>query len=366
MKLKLHENIKRLRKEKNLTQDKLAEILGVTVGAVSRWENENNTPDIVMLTTIASFFDVSVDALLGYDVASKKAKDIVARIDACVAEHNFEEAIELSRDALNRYPHDFAVIYSSAMVYQVRALERQDKEDAIKAIDLLTGSLQYLSQNNNPELNEYDIKMQIAYNYLLVDKKVALEKYKEINFAGINNISLAYIHLQNGELDRALNYCTLSMIDRLAEFIDASICMIMALAGKGKKKDIDEAICLAKTLIDVIGQYSKDEVGRFSKLQASCYALLAYLYERIGDEAEVKKYVRKGKKLAESFDENGAEDIAKCFRFYHAEKEQYFIMDSIGENAVEGIEKMLRKQISNMGRIDKKALNKIIDYWEKE
>ena len=41
-------------------------------------------------------------------------------------------------------------------------------------------------------------------------------------------------------------------------------------------------------------------------------------------------------------------------------------MDSIGENAVEGIEKMLRKQISNMGRIDKKALNKIIDYWEKE
>ena len=58
MKLKLHENIKRLRKEKNLTQDKLAEILGVTVGAVARWENENNTPDIVMLTTIATFFDV--------------------------------------------------------------------------------------------------------------------------------------------------------------------------------------------------------------------------------------------------------------------------------------------------------------------
>ena len=46
MKLKLCENIRKLRKEKGLTQEKLAEILAVSVGAVSKWENGNNTPDI--------------------------------------------------------------------------------------------------------------------------------------------------------------------------------------------------------------------------------------------------------------------------------------------------------------------------------
>lgn len=39
MDLKLHENIKKFRKDKKLTQEKLAEMLGVTVGAVSKWEN---------------------------------------------------------------------------------------------------------------------------------------------------------------------------------------------------------------------------------------------------------------------------------------------------------------------------------------
>ena len=51
MKLKLHENIKAFRRERGLTQEKLAEALGVTVGAVSKWENGNNTPDIIIIET---------------------------------------------------------------------------------------------------------------------------------------------------------------------------------------------------------------------------------------------------------------------------------------------------------------------------
>ena len=74
MKLTLYENIKKLRKNKGMTQEELAEFLGVTVGAVSKWENGNNTPDIVMLTILADFFDVSVDVLLGYEISSKIGK----------------------------------------------------------------------------------------------------------------------------------------------------------------------------------------------------------------------------------------------------------------------------------------------------
>lgn len=56
-------NIKNLRKQKNLTQEQVAEKLGVSYQAVSRWENNANTPEIALLPEIASIFDISIDAL---------------------------------------------------------------------------------------------------------------------------------------------------------------------------------------------------------------------------------------------------------------------------------------------------------------
>ena len=51
--MSIGEQIRKYRIEAGLTQEKLAEALGVTVGAVSKWENGNNTPDIVMLGILA-------------------------------------------------------------------------------------------------------------------------------------------------------------------------------------------------------------------------------------------------------------------------------------------------------------------------
>ena len=56
-------NIKRLRLEKHLTQNKLARKLGVSYQAVSKWENNICAPDIALLPAIANLFDVSIDSL---------------------------------------------------------------------------------------------------------------------------------------------------------------------------------------------------------------------------------------------------------------------------------------------------------------
>lgn len=54
-----------LRKEHNITQEKLAAEMGVSIAAVSKWENRNSMPDIVMLCALADFFEVTTDELLG-------------------------------------------------------------------------------------------------------------------------------------------------------------------------------------------------------------------------------------------------------------------------------------------------------------
>ena len=59
------QNIRRFRKEKTLTQSELAELLGVSVQAVSKWERELCYPDIFLLPDISDLISISIDELLG-------------------------------------------------------------------------------------------------------------------------------------------------------------------------------------------------------------------------------------------------------------------------------------------------------------
>ena len=74
MKTKFAENFKLLRKEKGITQEKLAERLNVSAQSVSRWELGICYPDLELIPAIANYFGVSTDILLLNDVDSK-AKD---------------------------------------------------------------------------------------------------------------------------------------------------------------------------------------------------------------------------------------------------------------------------------------------------
>jgi len=65
MSLTIGQTIKKLRKERNLTQEELAEQLNVTFQAISKWENETGMPDISQVVPLARVFGVSTDVLFG-------------------------------------------------------------------------------------------------------------------------------------------------------------------------------------------------------------------------------------------------------------------------------------------------------------
>ena len=74
MKIKIGENIKRLRKAKNVTQEQVAEVLGISVTAVSKWERCETYPDITLLFPLAHYFEVTLDELMGYDEEKVQAE----------------------------------------------------------------------------------------------------------------------------------------------------------------------------------------------------------------------------------------------------------------------------------------------------
>ena len=65
--------IKRLRRERSITQEQLAEYLGISTGAVSQWECDRTAPDITQLPLLANIFDVSADELL--EIGGKKKEE---------------------------------------------------------------------------------------------------------------------------------------------------------------------------------------------------------------------------------------------------------------------------------------------------
>ena len=69
--------LKKLRKEKNLTQEQLAEQLNVSGRTVSRWETGSNMPDISILVELAEFYDVSIPEIIDGERKSETMKEEV-------------------------------------------------------------------------------------------------------------------------------------------------------------------------------------------------------------------------------------------------------------------------------------------------
>lgn len=118
MNIYLGENLKELRRKRNLTQEKLAEFLGVSFQAVSKWERGDTYPDIALLPEIASFFKVSVDELLGVNRAENERE-----ILKCLEEYDNLTDTDLKKKTIyelkDKYPNDFRIMlrYMTCLVH---------------------------------------------------------------------------------------------------------------------------------------------------------------------------------------------------------------------------------------------------------
>ena len=112
MKLNIGETIKKLRKEREITQEEFAEILGVSCQSVSRWENNSCYPDIELIPTIAAFFDISTDKLMGVDeIAEKKAVDKYLKdFQVAISVGNIDECIRVARAGVAEFPNNYVLL----------------------------------------------------------------------------------------------------------------------------------------------------------------------------------------------------------------------------------------------------------------
>ncbi|MCL2771865.1 MAG: helix-turn-helix domain-containing protein [Oscillospiraceae bacterium] len=109
MNIYISENIKRLRREKNLTQEALADFIGISFQAVSKWECGDAYPDITLLPTLANFFEVTLDELVGMNEIknAKKLDEIKEQYRKFNTNKTHKEVRELLRGGLKIFPNDY-------------------------------------------------------------------------------------------------------------------------------------------------------------------------------------------------------------------------------------------------------------------
>lgn len=173
MTLHIGENIRRMRRDRNLTQEEVAAHLGISFQSISKWERGDGYPDITMLPALAHYFRVTVDKLLGMDELSRQEAydhfNAVWNANNRSGKHG--ENVSLMRTALKDFPNDALLL-----VQLSTSLEKLDGTDEEKRDNL---------------------RKSIA-----VQEQILRGEDSEVRNATQFNICFAY--MKNGEPDKAI------------------------------------------------------------------------------------------------------------------------------------------------------------------
>lgn len=366
MQLNLSDNIKKFRKEMDLTQEGLAEAFGVTVGAVSKWESGSTVPDIMTLLELADFFNISMDVLLGYNISSKSIDDITARMSRLLKERRYDEAITEADKALVRYPGNFKIIYHSAVTYNVVAATTKFRKYKQKTIELYQQALKYISQNDDPDVSEFAIRRQLAEIKSEDHPEESLEELGRINYMGITDVNIATILMNMGKDKEAMERNTRVLVSILVKCTQFASNSAIVFMKSGKSKDMREAVSVLDWCNTIYEATGTGKISYLTKMQAVLMILKAMCLSCLKDYSEMRLTIDNAYKLARAFDEEPTNDIYQRIKFWHAGDDyKPTLYDELGQGAVEAIDDMFSQEPDPLPVSVTKKMDEALKYWKK-
>ncbi|MBQ8764139.1 MAG: helix-turn-helix transcriptional regulator [Clostridia bacterium] len=289
------ENIKRLRRERELTQETLADFLGVTFQSVSKWERGESYPDITFLPSIASFFDVSYDELLGFDETFKEKK-----VQEYIDEYNNMRlkdspyVYEMMSRAVKEFPGEFRLLVRYLeMLIATKSNTNSDSELILEEVEKIYGNI--IRYCTNDTIRMWAKRLVCMY-YNTLCYKTKKEKYTEKTremakempkMTDSGDYIMTIINLPDDEHYAACD-----------EALENEILLLMGTVNNKihykKKFSTEYEIEAKEKLVKMVEMFYDD--GNYGKCYRSMiYALgdLGRLYFEIGDEANALKYLEK-------------------------------------------------------------------------
>lgn len=332
----LNESIRALRRERGMTQEQLAEAMNVSAAAVSKWENGQSVPDIVVLTALADYFEVSLDALVGYAVQSRRRADMVERIRLLSRQKKYAEAIAEAREALRRYPNHFGVVYQSGRMYGFYGMEHGDQEALQTAIGLMERAMALIGQNDDPALRVENLWTNMGMYYAgLGNREQAIRCYEAGNMAGMNDVAIANSRAALGQYAEALPKLSQGLIGSLTRLFSAGTGALRCLLAMG---EIHEAEALTQWLLRTLEGMEACKGSYVFKLRTLIHTWLSAVMLQLGRTLDAREQLRQAVHCARQFDA-APDHRLQGFRFYRGEDRA--MSDGMGETAMEALRRTI-------------------------
>ncbi len=345
MKSKFSENLKLLRKKQRITQEQLAEAMGVTVGAVYKWEQNLSTPDLQIIMELAQFFGVSVDALVGYEVLDGTAQAYAERIEELRQKKNYAAAVREAEQALVRCPNSFLIVYSCAELYMVKALENpavSNHADMERAVAFFEKAELLLSQNNDPKINAFTIESEIAWCRIAQGKKdEALEILKKTNVNGVHNARIGRLYAMDKQypLEKAAPFLTEALLNGISTQIDI---MLGYLNYYDRKGELGAELEVSRWILRYLKSLRPDGgVSYLDKIIAPFCSEQARLLDLLGRTEEAEKTLREAFWVAKQYD-TAPTSSSNSVKFCISESKTMY--DDVGSTAMFAVEEQMERE----------------------
>lgn len=170
-KIKLGETIYRLRKSRKITQEQLGEFIGVSKGAISKWESGVSYPDIELLPILARFFDISIDELLNFNISitEEMEENICEECRNEISNGFGEKGIELCKKYINKYTKNYKMKFTLTALMTVGCAYMKDEEKIKKVYGKAIEVYEDIVNNANDDELVESAKLQLSMYYTVFD-----------------------------------------------------------------------------------------------------------------------------------------------------------------------------------------------------
>jgi len=295
------ETIKKLRRQKDMTQEQLAEYLNISTQAVSKWETNLSLPDISLLPMLANIFDTSADVLLGIDITAKdkRIQEILDHAMQYDSKGYKEKSAEILRAGLKEYPNSFRIMallihsvwsFSNYSENNYETPEARENERAELRKEVIYLGEKILAECNDTEHRETAIQL-LCYTYPTIGEAEKAEKLA-LTLSGLNPSDLL-VNIYSGE--KRFKYkqdCIQNFLTNLLLHMDTNN---GTLDDGSRPYTPEECIIIAKKEIAIIEIIFEDgNYGYYQQWIAWRYKDIANSYAQIGDYENALKYLQSG------------------------------------------------------------------------
>ncbi|MDO4273348.1 MAG: helix-turn-helix domain-containing protein [Eubacteriales bacterium] len=212
------------RRAKGVTQDEVAEYAGVSKASVSKWENGLSYPDITILPLLATYFNISIDELLGYhpQLSDKEIQKKYREFSGAFAEQPFLKVMDEVREFIRKYDSCYPLLFSMAQLYLNNFMLASSMEEGIMILDEAKALCRRIQQECEDTLLNKDALAMEAF--ICMYKKEPEEILSLLGGKVRAVLPTEYLIISAyqmlGENERAMEYVQASMYQQLVIMMD--------------------------------------------------------------------------------------------------------------------------------------------------